>query len=134
MTAQRRPPGVTAISLFFVFGATMSGLSTVLLSFPGTPLDWLWRLNPRAHQGFSALHGWAVLLMAVVCIACLTASLGLWRRQHWGLWTAVTILGLNLVGDTVNAIVEHDPRALIGIPAAGWMIAYLLTRRRVFTW
>lgn len=38
---------------FFAFGATMCTLTIILLLFPGTALDLLWRLNPDAHSAFS---------------------------------------------------------------------------------
>jgi hypothetical protein len=131
-TTPDRPGGVTALSLFFVFGATMSGLTAFLLSVPGTFLDATWRLNPRAHEGFASMGGWAVVLMIAVCAACTTAAIGLWRCERWGYLTAVTVLAINLAGDTLNAFVAHDWRTLIGLPVGGVMIAYLVTRRRRF--
>jgi hypothetical protein len=131
-TIPDRPGGVTALSLFFVFGATMSGLTAFLLSFPGTFLDAAWQLNPRAHEGFASMGGWAVVLMIAVCAACTTAAIGLWRCERWGYLTAVTVLAINLAGDTLNAFVAHDWRTLIGLPVGGVMIAYLVTRRRRF--
>jgi uncharacterized membrane protein (DUF2068 family) len=132
MSRTTRPKAITAISLFFVFGALTSGLSAVMLLFPGSRLDPLWHLNPRAHEAFAAMGGWAVLLMAAVCVACATAATGLWRRQRWGLWTAIVILAINLVGDMVNATAAHDWRTLIGLPIAGLMIVYLFSKRALF--
>jgi uncharacterized membrane protein (DUF2068 family) len=70
--------------------------------------------------------------MALVCIACTTAALGLWRGTRWGYWTALAILSINLVGDTTNAFVARDWRTLIGLPIAGLMMAYLVSQRRGF--
>jgi hypothetical protein len=127
-----RSPGVDALAIFFVFGTTMSGLAAVMLLFPGSLLDTLWKLNPRAHEGFAAMGVWAVLLMTVVCMACATAALGLHRRKLWGYWTALAILGIELAGDVTNAVVAHDWRTLIGLPIGGAMIVYLLMRRSAF--
>jgi uncharacterized membrane protein (DUF2068 family) len=132
MTPPARPLGITALSLFFAFGALMSGLTVFLLLFPGTVLDSVWRLNPRAHEGFATMGSWTVLLMAVVCLGCVVAAVGLWRCTRWGLWTALTILSVNLAGDTTNAIVTGDKRTLIGLPIGGLMIWYLLRKRRLF--
>lgn len=79
MTNRGRSLGISALSLFFVFGVVMSGLAALMLLFPGSVLEPLWRLNPRAREGFAAMGALAVLLMAVVCVACATAALGLWR-------------------------------------------------------
>lgn len=124
-----RPAGITAISIFFAFGALMSGLAAVMLMLPGSILDALWRLNPEARLGLTALGAPAVLLMCVVCVACATASIGLWRCRRWGLWAALALLALNLVGDALNAVVFHDWRTLIGLPIGGAMIGYLLAKR-----
>ena len=110
---------------FFAFGATMCTLTIVLLLLPGTALDSLWRLNPEAHLAFQSVGKWAVLLMFVVGTGCVFAAVGLWRKSLWGIWLALTILSLNIVGDLFNALVRHDYRALIGLPVGGAMIFYL---------
>jgi hypothetical protein len=123
---------VTAISLFFVFGAIMSGLAGIILAFPGTKLDALWRINPRGHEGFVAMGAAAVLLMTIVCALCAVVAAGLWRCNRVGLWIAVSMLTVNLIGDCANAVMFRDWRTLIGIPVAGVMIVYLLKQRSVF--
>jgi uncharacterized membrane protein (DUF2068 family) len=110
----------------------MSGIAAVMLLSPGSPLDSLWRLNPHAHQGFASMGAWAVLLMAGVCVACTTAAIGLWRCKPWGLWIALAILSINLMGDTANAFLAHDQRTLIGLPIGIAMIVYLLACRHVY--
>ncbi len=126
----RRPPaGIAALSVFFAFGAAMSGLTAILLVFPGSPLDAIWNLNPVARDELARIGVWAVALMLLVCIACACAAIGLWKGAVWGRRLAIGILVANLVGDVTNAIVRSDPRTLIGIPIAGAMIAYLLSRR-----
>lgn len=132
MSRPSRSPGIVALALFFLFGMIMSGLAAVMLLFPGGALEPLWRLNPRAHEGFSVMGLWAVLLMAVVCLACATAALGLQRRKRWGYWTALAILSINLASDVTNAVVAHDWRTLIGLPIGGAMVVYLLVKRSAF--
>lgn len=110
----------------------MSGLAAMMLLSPGSPLDALWSLNPHAHQGFTAIGAWSVLLMAVVCFACTAAAVGLWHCKRWGLWIALAVLSINLAGDSANAVLAHDRRTLIGLPIGAVMILYLLARRSVF--
>jgi hypothetical protein len=129
LSSQRRPFGLTALSGFFVFGAAMSGLTCFLLLFPGTGLDRVWRLNPQAQEGLRGMGGWAVLLMAAVCVACALAARGLWLRAGWGRRLALGILTVNLIGDLAGALVRDDPRTLIGLPVGGALIAYLLSAR-----
>lgn len=132
LPCRHRPAGVTAISLFFVFGALMSALAAALLLLPGTALDALWRINPRGHAGFVAMGNQAVLLMAVVCGSCAIVATGLWQRRKFGYWSAGVMLSINLAGDTWNAITYRDWRTLIGLPIAGLMIGYLVSVRKSF--
>jgi len=110
----------------------MSGLTVLLLLVPGSALDVLWRLNPRAHEAFAAMGLPALLLMIVICSACITTAVGLWRCARWGFWMALAILSINLVGDASNALVTGDKRTLIGLPIGGFLIWYLLRKRHVF--
>jgi hypothetical protein len=121
--------GLIALSIFFAFGAVMSGLTAALLLFPGSSLDAIWKLNPVARDEFSRLGPWGVVLMAAVSVACAFASIGLWRQTRWGHRLACGILVVNLIGDIANALLRSDPRALIGLPIGGAMLAYLLSRR-----
>jgi len=133
MRIRPTPNGWTkAIACFFGFGTVASGLAAFLLLLPGSPLDALWKVNPRGREGLMALGLWAVLLMLVVCACCATAVLGLWRARRWGLWMAVAVLSTNLIGDTINVFVLHDWRTLIGLPIGGLMIVYLVKSRRDF--
>lgn len=132
MNSTKRTLGITALAGFFCFGACMSGIAAALLAFPGNRFDSLWRANPPGHEGLLMMRGWAVLLMATVCAACIVAAVGLWRLRSWGLWTALTILTINLAGDTASALLAHDPRTLIGLPIAGLTIGYLLRKRYLF--
>lgn len=111
---------------FFIFGATMCALTIVLLAFPRTPLDVLWRINPEAHDAFASHRAAAIALMSVVGLACASAAVGLAKRAAWGRRLAIAIITINLIGDLAGAILRHDPRPLIGLPIAGAMIWFLV--------
>jgi hypothetical protein len=115
---------------FFAFGATMCALTVVLLLFPGTSLDSLWRLNPDAQIAFHSIGKAAFLIMFVVGTSCALAAVGLWRNSRWGVRLAIIILSLNIIGGLFNALVRHDYRALIGLPIGGAMIFYLARYRK----
>ncbi len=72
------------MAAFFVFGATMSGLACLSLAFSGGPLEPMWRVNPEARVAFGKMGPWAIVLMAVVCAACASAAVGLWKHWFWG--------------------------------------------------
>ena len=116
---------IKLFAVFFAVGATMCALTMVLLLFPESGLDWLWRLNPEAHSALQSLGNLSILLMFIVGAGCAFAAVGLWRNAVWGIRMALTILWLNMVGDLGNALVRHDYRSLIGLPIGGAMIFYL---------
>jgi ribose/xylose/arabinose/galactoside ABC-type transport system permease subunit len=97
MSSAAEPLGVRALSVFFAFGACMSGLSLAGLLMPGSALDAIWRINPAARDAFELMGSWALMLMSVVFIACALASWGLLRRSPWGRRLAIGILSLNAV-------------------------------------
>ncbi len=114
---------------FFIFGTVMCLLTIVLLAFPGSFLEPIWRLNPEAHRAFESIGPWAFILMATVGAVCAMSALGLGLRRDWGRWLAIAVLAANLIGDTAGAIVRHDPRTLIGLPIGGAMILALIKIR-----
>ena len=68
----------------------------------------------------------------MVCVACGMTALGLRRCKRWGYRMALSILTINLAGDTANAMIAHDWRTLIGLPIDGAMIVHLLTKKSAF--
>ncbi|MGI9088052.1 MAG: hypothetical protein ACR2HH_09995 [Chthoniobacterales bacterium] len=121
----RVPLGGKLLAIFFGFGATMCTLTIVLLLFPGSALDVVWRVNPGARAGFQAIGQWSIVLMAIVGMSCALAAIGLARGKRWGAFLAIVILCVNLLGDSANALLRQDARTLIGLPIAGAMIFYL---------
>ncbi|HVT16571.1 MAG TPA: hypothetical protein VHQ90_10400 [Thermoanaerobaculia bacterium] len=120
-----RSGGVTALGIFFAAGAAISFVSTVALLFPGSVLEPIWRLNPRARAGFASMGAWAPVLLAVVSIACAAAAYGLWSGRRWGRRLAIMLITINLIGDTANVVLGTEPRALVGMPIAALLLLFL---------
>lgn len=127
--SKTRPFGVKALVILFAIGAFASFLSTVSLSFPGSFLEVMWRLNPRAREGFDRIGGWSIPLMVIVCLSCVLTTIGLWRGRRWGYWLALIMLVLNLAGSLINFITGSEPGPIIGVPIVLIIVAYLLNRR-----
>jgi hypothetical protein len=123
-----RPLGVTALGLLFSFGVLASGLSWVSLLTPGGVLDPIWRLNPRAHEAFSHMGAWALLVLGLVCVACAASAFGFFTARRWGYRLGIALLVLNLAGDLINAALGVEPRAWVGVPIVGLIFWYLSTR------
>jgi hypothetical protein len=90
----------------------------------------MWRLNPRAHEAFSHMGRWAVLLLGTVCIACAASAYGFFTGKRWGYWLGAAGLLVNMTGDLVNAALGIEPRAVIGVPVVAFILWYL-SRRHV---
>jgi hypothetical protein len=118
--------------IFFAAGALICLVTMLALAFPGGSLEPIWRLRPDARVEFQKIGNWSVGLMAVVGVACGLSAIGLARNAEWGRRLAIGILVVNLIGDSLNALLRHDPRTLIGLPIGGLMIWYLITRRGDF--
>jgi hypothetical protein len=95
-----------------------TGIADVSLPFPGSLLDPMWRLNSKALEKFGRLGFWSIVLMAAVCLACGSCAFGLWKGARWGHPAALGPLAIGA-----------DPRALVDVPVAGALIAYLMTGR-----
>jgi|SRR6266853_1212818 len=127
--SETRPVGITALSIFFSFGALISFTVFVSLLFPGSFLEPMWRLNPRAREAFASVGAWAVVLMFAVCVSCALAALGLWRGARWGYRLALALLVINMLGDIANVILGTEPGAVVGVPIIIAILTYLMSRR-----
>ena len=128
-SASDRPAGVTALACLFAVGVLASGLSAISLLNPGSTLESIWKLNPRARESFSRIGAWAPLLLALVCLACAACAYGFFVGRRWAYPLGVGGLLVNLTGDIVNAALGIEPRAVVGVPIVALILWYLLSRR-----
>ncbi len=127
---REKPLGITLLVIFFFAGAVIAWTTMLALAFPGGVLEPIWRLKPEARVQFAELGRWSIALMAVVGSACGMAAFGLAKNKEWGRRLAIGVLAVNVIGDSLNAVLRHDPRTLIGLPIGGLMIWYLLRMKR----
>jgi hypothetical protein len=52
------------------------------------------------------------------------------RNAEWGRRLAISVLAANLIGDSLNALLRHEAKTLIGLPIGGLMILYLVKQKR----
>ena len=119
------------VVIFFALGAFISLVVMLALTFPGGYLESIWWLKPEAQTQFQTIgRGVSVALMAVVATACGLAAVGLAKNAEWGRRLAISVLSINLVGDSLNALFMRDTRTLIGLPIGGLMIFFLVRARQ----
>lgn len=66
--SRKSPWGIGAVGIFLFFGAIMASLAGTTLLWPGTVLDHMWALNPRAYKElapFGRVMGIPFLLLGV---------------------------------------------------------------------
>ena len=124
-----RPGSVAGLAVFFGSAAVVSVVAAAAVAFPGGALEPMWRLNPRAREGFAAMGPWAVALLVAVGLACTLAARGLWTGSPWGRRLAFGILAVNLVGDAANALILGDLRSAVGVPVVLLLSLPLLSKR-----
>ncbi len=130
MNLKCRSLGTILLIIFFAAGASVCLVTMLALAFPGSLLESIWRLKPEEHTQFQQMgSGAAIALMAVVGVACGSAAIGLARNAEWGRRLAIAVLAVNLIGDSLNAWLRHDPKTLIRLPIGGIMIVYLVKKK-----
>ncbi|HTS11413.1 MAG TPA: hypothetical protein VMH00_04790 [Candidatus Limnocylindrales bacterium] len=126
----KSPRGLTVFGIFILFAMTMACFAGITLGWPGTFLDPIWKLNPRAYAQLAPLGkmvGVPFLLLAVV--AAVTA-VGWFRRRRWGWWFAVIGTAVQAAGDLFNALSGRFLAGAFGVSVAG-LILFYLSRPRV---
>jgi len=130
MNQSSRSVGTILFVIFFAAGALICLVTMLALALPGSCLESIWRLKPEARNRFEEIgRGVSIVLMAAIGTACGLAAVGLAQAATWGRWLAIGILAANLIGDSVNALLRHDPKTLIGLPIGGLMIWYLVKKK-----
>jgi hypothetical protein len=125
-----RPVTPALTGAFFALAFLLTGLAGVTLTFPGGPLDWIWRFKSIEHDQLlrmAPLVGYGFLALSIIMAA---ASVGAFGRRCWGWMLAVAIFGVNGVGDAVHMASGALLGGAIGVAAAG-AILWWLTRPRV---
>jgi hypothetical protein len=122
------PKGFLAVGVFLFFGATMAGYAAITLFWPGTLLDRLWKLNPRAHEQLSPFGARAASLFLMLAMALIVAGIGWLLRRRWGWTLAVVIIGIQVVGDLVNCLRGDVLRGGVGVVIAGALLLFLSRR------
>lgn len=128
MSHQR--PGSVVVVAFSLLAATFIALATgISLVRPGTALDRLWQLNPRAHAAFAPLGRLAGALLLL--LACITAAtgIGLLRRRD-GRGFAIAIFAANGLGDLTSLLFRDRMKGAAGVFIAG-VFLFLLLRPRM---
>jgi hypothetical protein len=107
----------------------MAALAGTTLVWPGTTLDRIWVLNPKAHLQLAPLSprvGLAFLLLALTLAA---AAVGWFQKKKWGWRLTVCIIAIQVLGDLMNLMKGDYIRGVTGAVVAGALLIYLCRPR-----
>ena len=124
---QKLTPGITAVGIFLFFGATMAALAGTTLVFPGTILDKVWALNPRAYRQRAPAGRIAGMRFLLLSVSMAVAGTGWFRRRYWGWCLAVIIIATQVLGDLV--LRGDFVRGGIGFAIGGALLLYLFSSK-----
>jgi hypothetical protein len=116
---------MTAIGIFLFFGTVMAFLAGTTLVWPGTFLDLMWALNPRAYDELAPLGKPVGLLFLSLAMALALAATGWLKRRRWGWQLAVAIIGTEVLGNFVNIFFGRVVQGLFGVTIAGALLLYI---------
>lgn len=104
----------------------MASLAATTLTWPGTPLDTAWKLNPPAQVRLRPLGTTAGILFVTLAFALALAAIGWFRRRRWGWMLATIVIATQVLGDIVNAASGNLLQGLVGATIASALLFYLL--------
>src|SRR5256885_10219173 len=89
--------GMTALGIFFFFGAAMAFLAGFALFWPGTILDHLWKINPSAYAAMAPLGRMIGPLFFLLSAVIALTGISWFKRRSWGWVLAVIIMATQFV-------------------------------------
>lgn len=123
----RRPAIVTTIAVFAWMACGIALVTGLSLAYPGTVLDRIWTLNPRAYAAFARMGRLSGVLLLLLCPVAAATAAGLLHRRRWGWWLALVTFGVNGLGDLASLVMTHEwLRAGSGVLIAGVFLSLLL--------
>jgi hypothetical protein len=90
-------------------------------------------VNDEARSAFQLLGPASALLkMCVAALAYSLTAIGLALGKPWGRWLAIVILSMNVLLDSVAAVVTHKLVVFASLPIYGGLIFYLAIKAKAF--
>jgi len=120
-----KPLGIVLIAVFFALSiCILVSVGTALL-LPGSFMEIVWKLHPARRAEMMPYRAFMGAGFFALALAMLGASIGLFRLRRWGWWLAVTMFGLDGLGDLAQIVMGRILEGAIGVTVAAAIIYYL---------
>ena len=117
---------LTAIGIFLIFATCMASLAGITITFPGTPLDLAWKLNPRAYAELKPLGPIIGIPFFLLAYSLGMSAVGWFRRRRWGWALATIIIAIQILGDIANTASGHLLQGIVPVIISSVLLYYLL--------
>lgn len=114
-----------ALGLVFTVLEFVTGVITITLFAPGTPLDEIWRYSANAHSDMMLLRPLSTIAFFLATIALGLASAGSFLRKRWGWVLSIGLFALFAVSNAVSAAqgaaAEGGVSVLVSVAVLWWL-------------
>jgi len=114
------------MGIFLFLGAVTASVSAIPLLWPGTFLERLWTLNPKAYKELAPLGSAVGILFLLLGAILGVVGVGWFRRRQWGWRLAVGIIATQVLGDVYSGIRGNWLGGLTGVVIAGGLLLFLI--------
>lgn len=120
-----KPITPVALGLLFTVIEFITGVITITLFVPDTPLDEIWRYSANAHSDMMLLRPLSTIAFFITTVALGVATAGCFMRKRWGWVLSVGLFALFALSNAVSAAqgptAEGGVSVLVSIAVLWWL-------------
>lgn len=118
-----------AMTILLLLAALTASLAGLALLLPGSPLDYMWELNPRTYRNLAPLGRSSGMAFLLIGAALGAAGYGWSQRSRWGWQLSVGIIAMLVLEDLISLYTGYLLEGALGVTVAGALLFFLLRPR-----
>jgi hypothetical protein len=124
----RQPMTPMVVGVFFAVATGITLVTATSLLLPGSILDTMWRIKPEEHEQLLRAAVPASMGFFALAVIMAIASVGVFRRRHWGWWLAIAIFVTNGIGDAIRITLGAPAEGAVGVSVVVLILFWLIRR------